>query len=227
MAVLSRGTTISPTTLVTAQTLHDLIELAQVGTVLSSDLAGNVTFMKVQLTAPNPSLFPFWYNPFLEDPMFRVFALPWGCWVGVGPHRIEIPMTNAAATDLRMGCLVVAHSAPSSFTIGSTPSLNAIGFIQSSCASGGTVGVAVTGIGYAMWASGTSNARFPIPTDWVHARHVQAGAVNALIGVIQHTAWSGSMYGVFLEGSHTGNTGTFGLYRISIWGGRVGHQVNF
>lgn len=227
MAVLSRGTTITPTTTVTAQTLHDLIELAQVGTVLVTDLAGDVQLIKIQTTAPNPTQYPFWYDPRLEDPIFRVFASPWNCWVAVGPHRIEVPMINAAATDLRMGALVVSHTAASSFSIGSTPSLNAIGFIQSSCPSGGTVGVAITGIGYAMWACGFSNSRFPVPGDWVHGRHVQAGCVNAVVGITPHSNWSGSNYGVFMESTHSGNTFTFGLYRVAIWGGRVSHQVNF
>jgi len=226
MAVLTRGTTISATTTVTSQTLHDLIELAQVGTITPSDIEGAVSFIRVsRAVAPNPTSYPFWYDSNPEDPMFKVYAQPWGAWIGLGPHRIEVPMINGANTSLRHGCLVVAHSSPSMFTIGTNPSLNAIGFIQSSAASGAAVGVGIKGIGYALFCSAVSGAFAAIvASQVVAARNVLAGCVMGYSFQLGSNM-SGPNFGVWVEGDRSGFSGTFDAGRILIWGGgRVSHQ---
>lgn len=227
MAVLTRGTTITATTTVTAQTLHDLIELAQPNAVVPSDIEGGQTqLIRTQLTAPDASVYPFWYCNDPEDPMFRVYAYPWNIWVGVGPHRIEVPLLNGAATSLRMGALVVAHSSPSTFTIGTTPSLNAIGFLQATTASGAAGPVAIKGIGYGLWCSAVSGHFAALRASQVVAsRNVLAGCINGY-SFAQGSAMSGPNFGVFLERDRSGLSNTFERARILIWGGaRVGHQL--
>lgn len=227
MAVMTRGTTVTSTTTVTAQTLHDLIELAQVGTVVPSDIEGGTTqLIRSQAGEPNASIYPFWYSTDPVDPIFRVYARPWNIWLAVGPHRIEVPLLNGSATSLRMGTLVVAHTSPSTFTIGTNPSLNAIGFLQASTASGAYGPVAIKGIGWGLWCSAVS-AHFADPRagHMVGARNVLAGTVMTMTQVNTGSAMSGPLFGVSLERSRSGFSGTFERFRMLIWGGgRVSHQ---
>ena len=84
MASLIRGTTITPTTLVTSATLHALIEQATLVGITGTDFSGGFT-IKTDSSTPNPSLAPYWFDPHIDDPVMRVFATPWNIWLAVGP----------------------------------------------------------------------------------------------------------------------------------------------
>lgn len=221
MAQLFKGTTITETVTVTSQTLHDLIELATIGQVTPGDIDGAVQFIFTQQgTAPNHSIYPFWFDNNPQDPMLRVFAKPWDIWVGVGPHRLEIPLQNAAATDLAFGTLVVAHPGASQFTIGSSPSLNALGFLQSSAASGAWAPVCYFGIGWGLWCSAVSGAyRAPTAGDLIHSRNVPAGCMMGTAPPLGSAA-SETFFGSLLDTARSGTTLSFSPLRLMIWGPR-------
>lgn len=227
MATLAKGVTYTTTSIVSSQSLHDLIEGATVGNVVPGDIAGGAVQFSLSATlAPDASIYPFWYSQDPQDPIFRVFARPWNIWLAVGPHRIEVPLQNGAATDLALGTLVVQSptGTPSQFSIGSNPSLNAIGFLQSSAASGAFAPVGILGIGFALWASAVSSTyRALTAGDTIHSRHVIAGAVHGL-GVNVASACSFPAFGYFRDTARSGTTLSFTPVRVQMWGPRVGFK---
>lgn len=222
MANLNKGTTIAPTTTVTAQTLHDLIDLATISNLTVADLTGSVYFVSVSTSTPNPSLAPFWYNNDPEDPIFRVFAAPWNIWLAIGPDRYEIPLANSSGTDLRRGTQVVVSGA-SNFTIGTNPSLNAIGFLQAPTAAGAYGPVATCGIGWCLFCSSTS---IPTPGGGVPATHFAVVSRGTPAGAcagydIAGALGSGPMFGMWLETDRPGASGSNSAKRALIWGPRL------
>jgi hypothetical protein len=222
MAQLNKGTTIAPTTTVTAQTLHDLIDQATITGLSAADIVGGVFFVSVSTSTPNPSLAPFWYNPDPEDPMFRVYAAPWNIWLSVGPDRYEIPLKNSSGVDLLRGALVVCSGA-SDFTIGSNPSLNAIGFLQAPTAAGAYGPVATCGIGWALYCSsisitspagGTPDAKLAVVARGTPAGTVAGYSIDGALG-------SGPMFGMWLESNRSGASGSNAAKRALIWGPKL------
>ena len=217
MGSLTKGLTVTPTTLVTSQTLHDLIELATIGNITPADIVGNVQFLLSQTAAPNGSLYPFWYSTDPQDPIMRVYDKRYGIWVAVGPDRFEIPMYNASATNLAFGTQVIAAAGPTfpAVTLGTGPSLNAVGFCQSSAASGSWVPVCIFGIGWALWASGGlayGNA--------LMGRGVPAGVVGT-VGFPTASQVSGAIFGMLLETGRSGTTLSLTAQRAMIWPPRM------
>jgi hypothetical protein len=225
MATLSKGVTFSTTSTVTSQSLHDLIESAVIGSVTPADIVGNVKVLISQTTTPNASIYPYWYDSDPRDPILRVFAYPWNIWLAVGPHRWEMPLQNASATLLAKGCLVVAGSNASQFTIGTTPSLNMLGFLQNTCASGAWGPVACQGIGWALYASAVSGAHVVLTAGLhLHARNVIAGCCNGL-ALQPATQVSGPFFGLTLDTSRSGTSLPLSPIRVRIWGPRIGHRL--
>lgn len=225
MATLTKGVTISDTTTVTSQILHDLIELAIIGNVTVADISGNVTLIYTQASvAPDPSLYPFWYDSFPEDPVFRVWDSLHSIWLVAGPHRFEFPMQNMSATNLRMGTLVVQDPKVQwGFNIATAPSLNVVGFLQNSCASGAWGAICNMGVGWGLWISAVSNTHvLAAPGCPIISRHVIAGGMHydtAGIGVA--TNLSGPNFGLSLDGSRSGTSQSFSKHRIRIWPARL------
>ena len=222
MASLTKGTTVTSSTVVTSQILHDLIELATVGNVTPGDISGNVRFLASQAAAPNGSLYPFWLDTNPQDPILRVFDRRFGIWVAVGPHRFEIPMLNTAATDLRHGAQVVAAPGPTfpSVQLGTCPSLNAVGFCQSSAASGSWVPVCVYGIGWALWASSYSGSGGLSYGAGLMGRGVPSGVVGT-VAFPAASGVSGALFGMLLETGRSGNTNSLTAQRALIWPPRM------
>ncbi len=221
MASLIRGTTITPSTLVTAATLHALIEQATLVGITGTDFSGGFTIATSSAT-PNASLAPYWFDPHMDDPVFRVFATPWNIWLAVGPDRFEIPFRNASGTDCLKGALVVASGA-SEFTIATSPSLNAIGFLQAPTAAGSFGPVATVGIGWALYCSsvsiGTPAGGNPDEQHAVVARGCRPGTVAGYS--IDGAEGSGPMFGMWLESDRSGASGSMSPKRIRIWGPRL------
>jgi len=225
MGTLSKGVTFSTTSTVTSQSLHDLIEAAVIGSVTPADITGGVVFLLTQLTVPNPSLYPFWYDSSPQDPVFRVYAAPWNIWLAAGPHRFEMPLQNGAGTLLAKGCLVVAGSNASQFMIGTAPSLNMIGFLQDTCASGAWGPVACQGIGWGLYASAVSGAHIALaPGLFITARNVPAGCIHgSTVGTA--SGISGAYFGITLDTGRSGTTLPLSAIRVRIWGPRLGHRL--
>jgi len=221
MASLIRGTTITPTSQVTAATLHALIEQATLIGLAGSDFSGGFT-IKTDSSTPNPSLFPYWFESGMDDPVLRVFAAPWNIWLTVGPDRFEIPFRNASGTDCIKGALVVASGA-SEFTIATSPSLNAIGFLQATTAAGANGPVATVGIGWALFCSSVSISSpaggNPDEQHAVVTRGCRAGTVAGYS--IDTAEGSGPMFGMWLESDRSGASGSMSPKRIRIWGPRL------
>jgi len=220
MATLSKGTTYSITSTVTSQSLHDLIEAAVLGSLLPTDISGAVKFLVTQFpTAPDPSLYPFWYDSNPVDPIFRVFAAPWNIWIAAGPHRFEMPLQNTTATMLAKGCMVIAGSGASQFGIGTNPSLNMIGFLQDTCASGAWGPIANCGVGWGLYCTNASTALNVLITPGLllHGRGVRAGALQGQSPASAAGA-SGPYFGLCLDNARSGTTLGLGCARIQIWG---------
>ena len=221
MANLSRGTTISVDTQVTSQTLHNLIENALISGISTSDLNAGTHTIAVSTSTPHPSFFPLWYNPDLDDPILRVFAAPWNIWLAVGPDRFELPFRNAAATEVAMGSLVCA-SAASEFYLATSPSLNALGFLQATTASGAWGPVATCGIGWALHISSVSSDTedgTPLTGNGIRAYGCPAGGVYSIgIGA---NGGSGPLFGMFLEANRSGASGSYSRFRSVIWGPKL------
>ena len=221
MANLNKGTTITATQTVTAQTLHDLIDQATLTNLTIADVTGSIYFASVSTSTPNPSLAPFWYNNNPEDPIFRVFAAPWNIWLAVGPDRYEIPLLNASGGACLKGSLVVVASGASSFTIGSSPSINAIGFLQADTAAGAYGPVATCGIGWALYCSSVSMTGGGLP-DAKHAIVARGTPPGTVAGYdIGGALGSGPMFGMWLESNRSGASGSNSPKRALIWGPRL------
>lgn len=223
MANLNKGTTITATQTVTAQTLHDLIDQATLTNLTIADVTGSIYFASVSTSTPNPSLAPFWYNPDPVDPIFRVFAAPWNIWLAVGPDRYEIPLLNSSGTECAKGCLVVVGTGASSFALGTNPSLNAIGFLQSTTAAGAYGPVATCGIGWALYCSSVSisspGGGLPDAKHAIVARGTPPGTVAGYD--IGGALGSGPMFGMWLESNRSGASGSNFPKRALIWGPRL------
>jgi len=219
MASLIRGTTITPTSLVTAATLHSLIEQATLIGITGGDFSGGFT-IKTDSSTPNPSLFPYWFDPHIDDPVFRVFAAPWNIWLAAGPDRFEIPLRNASGTNCIKGAFVVASGA-SDFTIATNPSLNAIGFLQATTAAGAYGPVATCGIGWALYCSSVTVSTGGLP-DEQHAVISRGNIAGTVCGYsIDGAEGSGPMFGMWLESNRSGASGSMSPKRIRIWGPRL------
>lgn len=221
MANFVRGTTISSTTTVTAQTLADLIEDCTLANITGADIGGAI-FTAVSTSTPNASEFPFWYNPNPIDPIFRVFAAPWNIWLAIGPDRFEIPLLNNSGTNCLLGTQVVVSGA-SDFTIGSQCSLNAIGFLQSTTPAGAWGPVATCGIGWALYCSstsiGTPQGGVPSGGYAIINRGSPAGTVAGYdISLLEG---SGPLFGMWVEGNRSGASGSMLAKRAYIWGPRL------
>lgn len=221
MATITKGTTISISTQVTSQTLHNLIENALLSNIGPSDLIAGTHFISVGTATPNPSAYPFWFNNDPEDPIVRVYALPWGIWCAIGPDRYEIPLRNNAGVVVPKGALVVADSS-SSFSIATSPSLNALGFLQATAATGAYAPVAVCGIGWALHTSSPSlggSGQAPTASSGLKAYGNPAGGVGG-IG-IGSNGGSGPLFGMWLEGNRSGASGHGSAFRAAIWGPKL------
>jgi len=221
MANLTKGTTISIDTLVTSQTLHNLIENALLSNIGPSDLIAGTHFISVGTATPNPSAYPFWFSNDPEDPIVRVFALPWGIWCAIGPDRYELPLRNNSGVVVPKGALVVADSS-SSFNIATSPSLNALGFLQATTVTGAYGPVAVCGIGWTLHTSSPSlggAGQAPTPASGLKAFGCLAGGVAGL--GIGGNGGSGPLFGMWLEGNRSGASGHGSAFRASIWGPKL------
>lgn len=228
MATFSRLTSISIEDTVTAQTLHDLIEQCDVVGATLGDCEGAAMYsIAAQTATPNPSLSPFWYrtgDPW--DRTFKVFAAPWNIWVTIGPDRLEIPMTNAAATDALQGAFVIAAGA-SLFSMATAPSLNALGFVQDDTPVGSVGAVCYYGIGWALYASATSGAidddKWGLFIDPGKPNHY--GPLGTCHGYEPPnydlpTAASNVYWGIFFAYAHTGYTQSWTPLLAYIYGPR-------
>ena len=213
--VRSRTFTVSDT--VTSATLHDLIEGCSISGISAADIGG-VYFASVTSATPNPSLAPFWYDTDTFDPVFRVFAAPWNIWLTVGPDRFEIPLKNSSGTECAKGCLVVA-SGISDFTIAANPSINAIGFLQSTTPAGSYGPVATMGYGWGLQGTGNSGGTVVDPLRALIARGTRPGSCTALD--VTGIAGSGPMFGMWLESDRSGASGAGSAKRIFIWGPKI------
>jgi hypothetical protein len=231
MASFLRGTTITPTTTVTATTLHNLIELATVTGLTGSDVPGGAYFTAAQTATPNPSLSPFWFDPTPVDPIFRVFAAPWNIWLAAGPDRFEIPLRNGSGTLCAWGCLVVP-SGPSEFTLpgASGASLNALGFLQSDTAAGSVGAVATMGIGWALYSSAASKALAqnnnpPAVTDFVVPATPGTSILGTVGAFLSTSGPSSCLFGMWLDSNRVdgspASSGPLVRKRVLIWGPRL------
>lgn len=215
MARLVRGTTITVTTLVTAQTLHQLIEGATLADLSGADITGGVFFPSTTAATPNPSNAPFWYDPSHEDPIFRVFAAPWNIWLAVGPDRFEIPLRNTSGSLAPRGALVVASGA-SEFSIATNPSLNALGFLQAATPAGSFGPVATVGIVWALYNSSVSGCDTVVEGRALKAAGTPAGTCCAVN--IDASPGSGPFFGHWLETDRSGFSGNLSIKRAMCWG---------
>jgi len=218
MANLNSGRPIGANTTVTSQTLHDLIENATLSNLSGGDISGGgIFFVQAQQSTPNPSIAsPFWFKTDPEDPIFRVYAAPFGTWLAVGPDRFEFALRNGSGTDALKGCFVVASTAPSEFTIASGVTINGIGFTQDLIPAGAYGPVACCGIGYALYSSASSgsNDRYQ-NQDVLINRNCPPGTMAGLN--IDGNDGSGPMYGVWLESSRSGASGINTPRRALLW----------
>jgi len=218
MAVtFSRTSSFALSDTVDAADLHSLIENATLTGLTGSDITGGGLYgVQSQYAAPSPTDSPFWFKDDPWDPVFKVWAQPWNCWVALGPDRIEVPFKNSAATDLACGTLVIGAGA-SLFSIATNPSLNALGFIQDTCASGSCVGVCTNGIGWVLWGSSTSTSGLPY-TRWAITSRTNSKAGSCDHLNIDGVEGHGVMFGMYLESQHSGLTAP-GIARLArIWG---------
>jgi hypothetical protein len=130
---------------VTAQTLHDLIETATISGLTAADLSNQAQVVFADGTAPDASLYSFWWDTNHWDPVLRVYARPFNIWLAVGPDRFEVPLM--AAEPIFKGAVLVSAGA-SLVGIATGPTLNVVGFAQDTAASGAYVPVASCGIGF-------------------------------------------------------------------------------
>lgn len=218
MANLNSGRPISPTTTVTSQTLHSLIENATLSNLSGGDITGSgIFFTQAQAATPNPSLVsPFWFKTDPEDPVFRVFASPFGVWLTVGPDRFEFALRNGSGTDALKGCFVVASTAPSEFTIASGATINGIGFCQDLIRAGQYGPVTSCGIGYALYSSASSGSGDRYQNqDVLINRNCPPGTMAGLN--IDGNDGSGPMYGMWLESARSGSSGINNPRRALLW----------
>jgi hypothetical protein len=217
MANLNRGITYTITSTVTSASLHQLIENATLSNIGAADFTTGVAFVSAGTATPNPSLFPMWLSTDPQDPVFRVFAAPWNIWCAVGPDRFELPFLNSAATTGLQGALVIPGTGASSFQLGSNPSINVLGFLQSQTPADSYGPVAILGYGYALFASSISL--------------VLGGALNeqylvyntgcppgCVAGVAVASSVTQVLFGMWLEAPRSGFTASFSPNRLKIYG---------
>lgn len=226
--ILNRTVTITTDTVVTAQTLHNLIETCTVSGLAPTDLLGSYAGVAYQATAPNPTVNPYWFCSDQRDPVLRVWAAPFNIWLTVGPDRFEIPFRNGSATTINWGALV-SPAGPSEFSLASNPSLNALGFLQgypaSTCVSPGDWGaICSVGIGWCLFAS-TASFDAANPHSWL----VQQDPTQSPPGTVtilptsdnnNVSASSGIIWGKWLLTHNTGYTLSFSPLLAQICGPR-------
>lgn len=204
MASFTRSTTIDSDTTVTAQTLHDLIEQCTISFSLSDVAGGGIKAIHGGTGEPSPSAYPLWFCPDPFDPVMRVWDDLRQIWLTFGPDRFEFPMKNAYGATIPKGAVVVASGA-SEFTLASSPSLNCLGFIQDTCASGAWGKICSCGIGWAFCSSAQSYAPHlsgygqPLAVD---ATDLLPGRVGLGYATIEHT--SGHDFGRLIAGYVSG-----------------------
>ena len=221
MAVMTKGYTFQNTSTVTAGTLHSLVESALLSGIRASDVALGTHFVAVGTATPNPSAYPFWYSLDPLDPVFRVWAEPFKVWLAVGPDRMEVPLLTDQT--IPFGALVCS-SAPSTCTLITSPSFAAVGFCQSTTASGAYAPIAMYGIGWALYISspsmtsgsgdGAPQAGFGIKAYGCPAGGTYAQGTGSGGG-------SGPFFGMWLEGQRSGASGSNAVYRAMIWGTKL------
>lgn len=218
---LTKGTTVDIVTTVTAGTLHTLIESALVSGISASDFAADTHSIFVGTSAPNPSVFPLWYSSDPVDPVLRVFATPFDIWLAVGPDRFEIPLKNSGDATAPLGALVCSTSA-STFFVATSPSLNAIGFLQATTAAAAWGPVATCGIGFALHISSVSaGASTNIPTTGGGIKAYGSPAGGCYNEGIGSGGGTGPFFGMWLEGNRSGASGSNSAFRALIWGPKI------
>ena len=219
MAVLSKGYTFQNTSTVTAGTLHSLVESALISGIKASDVALGTHFVSVGTATPNPSAYPFWYSLDPLDPVFRVYwSSPYDVWTAVGPDRMEVPLR--ADQTIPLGALVCS-SAPSTCTLMTSPSFAAVGFCQSTTASGSWAPIAMYGIGWVLFQSSASagGGGDSAPTAGAGIRAYGCPAGGCYAQGTGSNGGSGPFFGMWLEGQRSGASGSNVAYRAPIWGG--------
>lgn len=218
MARLNRALSITASQTVTAATLHSLIESAVLTGISASDVEGfnGSAFISAGTSTPDPSVSRFWYDTSNEDPVFRVYASPFNIWLAAGPDRFEIPLLNASGGTARKGAMVVASGASSFDLAAAGASLNVIGFLQATTASGAYGPVATCGLGWATWVSGHSGCTIPSAGRALINRGCPLPGTCTALDIFG-VAGSGPMFGQYLDDS----VPTDGCKLIHIWGPRL------
>lgn len=224
MARFNRTKTIAVTDVVTAQDLHDLLDTASLLDASLGDVSPGLHSIYAGDATPNPSLYPFWFSTG-SDPVFRVWARPWNCWVAIGPDRFEIPLRNGFGADVPRGYLVVA-SAASEFSIATSPSLNALGFAQADIPAGAYGPIASVGVAWVCHSSGASlslsesntNDGYSVATGYAESPQ-PAGTARCFKFPNNQvpTAFSGPLWGTWLNNS----TNVSETVLAKLWGPRL------
>lgn len=191
-----------------------MIETSTLTNLTGADLAAGAQLIASQISPPNPSEFRFWWSTRYEDQLLRVFAAPWNIWIAVGPDRFEVPFRNDSGDTLRKGALVIPAGA-SAFSIATGPSINVIGFLQETTASGAFGPVASCGVGFVS-AEVTTTAQ---SGKALSSRNAIAGSVMADGGDSSSNA-SGPIYAALIDDATGGGwTGvTEHGFRAILWG---------
>lgn len=221
MSDVSPGITFQDGDTCTSQSLHDLIENAGLSNITSGDLVTGTELIFVSASAPSATQWKYWYdNHELTGGLLRVWAEPFNLWLAVGPDRFEIPLQNRSGAMLHMGALVIAASSASSVGTATGPTLNAVGFLQATTASGAHGPVAVGGIGFVAFSTAathitTIHFEKPFVTEWSPAGYISPLNVSAAPNVTTPA------FGFFLETAvNRPDFAPTGL-RALIWGPKI------
>lgn len=233
VATLVPGLTVEEGDTVTTSTLHSMIEDATIEGLDSSILTGGGALMEVSATPPDPDENKFWWDSrYVVGGVARVYAAPWNVWVTFGPDRMEVPFKNNSGQALEMGSMVIPDSAASAITIATGASMNVVGFLQNTCASGAIAVVASMGIGFVRWGTAVTNHAAGNTGELIRNRWNNAGEVN------NSGQWNtaddafGMFYGCLIEGN-TGDRTTDSEgedlvttgYRALLWGPKTQRDV--